>query len=409
MNLLRKAFAFWLKDGPSVERVFIDRSGGTSEAGEYVSDNSALSLSTVWACINLLAGTTATLPLMMYRTLPNGTRQPYRQHPLFNILHDSPNADQTASDFWEFTQAAIELRGNGYARKLRSSTRIIGLEPIPPTAMTPPRRLASGAIEYRWTANGKSFVGTDEDVLHIRGFGGDPLGGLSTLEFARNTFGLAKAIDRAAGKTFKNGIRPSGVLTFEKFLSKENREIAETSLAEKFTGAMNAGRPLILEGGTKWQQLSINPEDAQMLESRSFSVEEVCRFFGVPPFMIGHTEKATSWGSGLEQQVLAFRKFTLQRRLERIEQALMKQLLTPEERGQGVTIEFNLEGLLRADSAGRSAYYQSGLSNGWLTINEVRAKENLPPVAGGDVPRMQSQNVPITQTPQEADNGNQGV
>ena len=409
MNLLRKAFAFWLRDDRAVQRVFTEGTGIASETGEYISDSSALALSTVWACINLLAGTTATLPLMMYRTRPGRAREAYPDHPLFRILHDSPNADQTASDFWEFTQAAIELRGNGYARKLRSGTRIVGLEPIAPTAMATPRRLASGAIEYRWTANGKSFVGDDRDVLHIRGFGGDPLGGLSTLEFARNTFGLAKAIDRAAGKTFRNGIRPSGVLTFEKFLSKENREIAETSLAEKFTGAMNAGRPLILEGGTTWQQLSINPEDAQMLESRSFSVEEVCRFFGVPPFMIGHTEKATSWGSGLEQQVLAFRKFTLQRRLERIEQALMKQLLTPEDRAQGVSIEFNLEGLLRADSAGRAAYYQSGLTNGWLTINEVRAKENLSPVAGGDVPRMQSQNVPITQAPKEAENGNQGV
>ena len=409
MNLLRKALSFWLSDGRNVERVFVESGGLNSDAGEYISDNSALTLSTVWACVNLLAGITATLPLMIYRKLPGKTREVFENHPLYRILHDSPNADQTASDFWEFTETAIELRGNGFARKLRSGTRIIGLEPIPPTAMAPPRRLSTGAIEYRWSANGRSFVGDDQDVLHIRGFGGDPLGGLSTLEFARNTFGLAKAIDRAAGKTFKNGVRPSGVLTFEKFLSKENREIAESSLMEKFTGAMNAGRPLILEGGTKWQQLSINPEDAQMLESRAFSVEEVCRFFGVPPFMIGHTEKATSWGSGLEQQVLAFRKFTLQRRLERIEQALMKQLLTPEDRAQGVTIEFNLEGLLRADSAGRASYYQSGLTNGWLTINEVRAKENMPPVAGGDVPRMQSQNVPITQAPQEANNGNQGV
>jgi HK97 family phage portal protein len=408
MNLLRKALTFWMSDAKTVERIYLDGSG-TSDAGEYVSDRAALALSTVWACVNLLAGTTATLPLMIYKTLPGRTREVFPQHPLYRILHDSPNADQTASDFWEFTQIAVELKGNGYARKLKSGSRIVGLEPIAPGNMSPPKRLPSGAIEYRWTANGKSFRAEDDEVLHIRGFGGDPLGGLSTLEFARNTFGLARAIDRVAGATFKNGVRPSGVLTFEKFLSKENRTIAETQLMEKFTGAMNAGRPVILEGGTKWQQLSINPEDAQMLESRSYSVEEVCRFFGVPPFMIGHTEKATSWGSGLEQQVLAFRKFTLQRRLERIEQALMKQLLTPEDRAAGVTIEFNLEGLLRADSVGRAAYYQSGLTNGWMTINEVRARENLPPVPGGDVPRMQSQNVPITQAGQGAGDGNQGV
>lgn len=402
MNLFRKALSFWMRDGAAVERHYVD-GAANSDAGELVSDKSALALSSVWACVNLLAGTVSTLPLMVYRTLRDRTREPYPQHPLFGILHDSPNADQTASDFWEFAQSAIELRGNAYARKLRNGTRIIGLEPIPPTVMAPPRRLASGAIEYNWTLNGRTYRSDDQDVLHIRGFGGDPLGGLSTLEFARNTFGLAKAIDRAAAKTFKNGIRPSGAMTFDKFLSPENRAIAETTLMEKYSGAMNAGRPLILEGGTKWQQLSINPEDAQMLESRAYSVEEVCRFFGVPPFMIGHTDKATSWGSGLEQQVLAFSKFTLQRRLERIEQALMKQLLTPQDRAEGVKIEFNLEGLLRADSAGRASYYQSGLSNGWLTINEVRARENLPPVAGGEVPRMQSQNVPITQAQQGAE------
>lgn len=396
MNLFRKALSFWLSDGRTVERVYVDGSA-TSDAGEVVSDQTALALSSVWACVNLLSGTVATLPLMMYRAEAGKTREAFATHPLYGILHDSPNADQTASDFWEFMQTAIELRGNAYARKLRSGNRIIGLEPIAPGLMAPPRRLSSGQIEYNWTANGKSYRATDEDVLHIRGFGGDPLGGLSTLEFARHTFGLAKAIDRAAGTTFRNGVRPSGVLTFEKFLSKENRDVAETQLVEKYASAMNAGRPMILEGGSKWQQLSINPEDAQMLQSRGYSVEEVCRFFGVPPFMIGHTEKTTSWGSGLEQQILAFRKFTLQRRLERIEQALMKQLLTPEDRGQGVKIEFNLEGLLRADSAGRASYYQSGLTNGWLTINEVRARENLPPVTGGDVPRMQSQNVPITE------------
>jgi phage terminase large subunit-like protein len=128
----------------------------------------------------------------------------------------------------------------------------------------------------------------------------------------------------------RNGLRPSGVLTFDKFLTAEQRDVARKErLATKFIGAMNAGRPLVLEGGTKWEQLTINPEDAQMLESRGFSVEEICRFFGVPPFMIGHTEKSTSWGTGLEQQTLGFQKFTLRRRLKRIEQALEKQLLTP--------------------------------------------------------------------------------
>jgi len=153
---------------------------------------------------------------------------------------------------------------------------------------------------------------------------------------------------------------------------------------------------MILEGGWKWSSLSISPDDAQMLESCGFSVEEVCRFFGVPPHMIGHTTKSTSWGTGLEQQSIGFQRYALRRRLKRIEQAIAKQLLTQEDRARGIVVEFNLEGLLRGDSAARSNFYGSALNNGWMTINEVRALENLPPVPGGDVPRMQMQNVPIT-------------
>ena len=121
--------------------------------------------------------------------------------------------------------------------------------------------------------------------------------------------------------------------------------------------------------------------------------------FGVPPHMVGHTQNSTSWGTGLEQQTLGFQKFTLRRRLKRIEQALQKQLLSPNDIAQGITIEFSLEGLLRGDSAARSNFYASGLINGWMTINEVRGLENLPPVPGGDEPRTQMQNVPITALP----------
>ena len=203
--------------------------------------------------------------------------------------------------------------------------------------------------------------------------------------------------DGAASTVFENGARPSGVLSTDKPLTGDQRQLAEKLLQEKYIGAMNSGRPMLLDNGLTWQQLTLSPEDAQMLDSRRFSVEEICRIFGIPPHMIGHTENSTSWGSGLEQQTLGFVKFSLRRRLKRIEQAAEKQLLTARDRALGVTIEFNLEGLLRGDTASRAAFYQSGLQNGWRTINEVRALENLPPVEGGDVPRMQSQNVPITQ------------
>jgi len=371
--------------------------GQRSDADEPITDQNILGISAVWACVNLLAGTIASLPLMVYRTNSRGERTLARDHPLFRILHDSPNYDQTATDFWEYSSASIELWGNSYAAIERNGGgRVAALTPLRPDSVSV-RRLENGNLEYRWTKDGENHVGSDRAILHIRGFGGDPLGGMSTLHFGRHAFGLARAIDRAAAGTFSNGMIAQTALTFERWLTDEQRNLAETKLSEKYIGAKNSGRPIILEGGTKIDVLSIKPEDAQMLESRGFSVEEVCRFFGVPPFMVGHTQKVTSFGSGLEQQVLGFQKFTLRRRLKRIEQALEKQLLTPAERAAGLTIEFNLEGLLRGDSTARSAFYQSALTNGWMTINEVREKENLPRVEGGDVPRMQMQNVPITE------------
>lgn len=366
-----------------------------SDTGELVNDHMSLSLSVVWACVNLLAGTGGTLPLVLYRGTGD-SREVAKDHPLYRVLHDSPNFDQTDVDFLEFLFASVELHGNAYARIVRAGGQVNSLHPVAPHLVTV-RRLASGTLEYRWTEDGKAFVETDATMLHVRGFGGNPLGGLSTLRFARNTFGLARSIERAAGNTFRNGLRPSGVLTMPGVLKDDQRDAIEAGLQRKFAGAINAGRPMVLEGGVTWQQMMIDPEDAQMLESRRFSVEEICRFFGVPPFMIGHTEKSTSWGTGIEQQTLGFQKYTLRRRLRRVEKAMTKQLLSAEDRAAGYYVEFNIEGLLRADSAGRARFYQTMTQIGTMTINEVRKLENLPPVNGGDVPRMQMQNVPITE------------
>ena len=395
MNLFRK-MAGWFAPRP-LSLTDADAWRGGVDLPDMVTDASVLSLSAAWACLNLLAGTIASLPLVVYRDRKDGGRDVASGHPLYAILHDSPNDEQTALDFWEQACLALELRGNAYAEKLRIGDRVVGLYPIHPDAMSV-RRQPGRRLEYSWRdEDGVVRVGSSRDVLHIRGFGGDARGGISTLSHARKAFALASSVNAAAHKTFQNGLRPSGVITFEKFLTAEQRIEIEKLLLDKFTGAMNAGRPMILEGGTKWEQLTIDPEDAQMLESRSFSVEEIARIFGVPPSMIGHTEKSTSWGTGIEQQALGFQKFTLRRRLKRIEQALARQLLSPTDRAAGIVIEFNLEGLLRGDSAARASFYQTLLQCGVMTINEVRALENLPPVAGGDVPRMQAQNIPITQ------------
>lgn len=372
-------------------------SAGGNSSGEPVTDASVLALSTAWACINLVAGTIATLPVMVYRRVPGG-REVANGHWLYRILHDDPNADQTEVDFWEYMCASLELRGNAYAEKLRGSAgQIVGLDPIPPGIVSV-RRRDDGEIEYRWTWNGVSRRETSENVLHIRGFGGDPLGGLSPLAAGAETFGHARALNRTSGSVMRNAMLPSGVYqTPTKLNAEQTREI-EDRLAKKYQGAANAGRPLVIGHDLKWQQLTMSPGDLEMLESRNFSVEEICRMFGVPPHMVGHTAGNTQLGSSISEQTRGFSMFTLRRRVKRIEAALRKQLLTPRDVADGIIIEVNIDALLRGAPAERSAFYNAGLQNGWFTINEVRALENMPPVVGGDIPRMQMQNTPITMT-----------
>jgi len=370
-------------------------------SGESMATEGVLALSAAWACVNLIAGTIGTLPLIVYRTDSKGMRTVARDHPLWRILHESPNADQTPVDFLEFISANLELQGNGIARKnLGSKRSLVGLTPIRADIVSVHRE-NSGALRYRFTENGRYFDLPQDEILHIRGFGGGPEGGLSTLTYGRHSFSLAQALERSAGGTFKNGMRPSVVISYATFLNKDQRDLVEGRLEEKFIGAMNAGRPFVAEGGMTVAPLSMNPEDVQMLESRGFSVEDICRFFGVPPIMVGHGEKTSSWGTGVQEVTLGFVKYTLRRRLSRIEQAMRKQLLSAEDRAAGITIEFSIEGLLRGDSKARADFYKTMSAIGGLTINEIRQLENLPPVEGGDIVRLQMQNVPITDVDKE--------
>lgn len=375
---------------------FVRNQATVISAWELTRGKGALGLSATWACVNLLAGTIASLPLMVYRDV-KGVRQIARDHPLYWVLHDSPNYAQTAVDFWEQQIPAIELQGNAYARIFRRDNgEINSLIPIKPDAVNVVRK--NGRLEYRLSEDGREIVLPTEDVLHIRGPMGDALGGLSTLAACGGVFSTAEAIESAAGQTFASGMRSPGALSTADnvTLTTEQRESLLNHLRQHYVGQSKDGLPLLLDRGMKWQGFSISPDDAQMLESRRFGVEDICRIFGVPPHMIGHTENSTSWGTGIEQMTLGFVKFSLRRRLKRIEQALEKQLLTAADRVAGMRIEFNLEGLLRGDSKGRSDFYQVMVRNGLMTRNECRALENLPPIDGGDVVMVQMQDVPLT-------------
>ena len=369
----------------------------TSTSGKTVNAANALTLSTVWACTRLVAGTISSLPLIVYKDGPNETRSRFKAHPLYQLLQYSPNADQTALDFWQFMCVSLELWGNAYARIERGAgNRIVALTPVRPE-LVKVRRADDGSIRYRYVDAGKTIdIGQDE-MFHIRGFGGSPMGGLSTLSFGRQSFGLALATDEAAAQIYKNGLRPSGVLTTkdQRTLNKEQREDVYKYVVEPMAGD-NSGRPLVLEAGLEWKSIQMSSADAEVIQSRQFSVEDGCRWFGVPPHMVGHTTNTTSWGSGLEQQTIGFLIFTLRERLKRIEQAIIKQLLTPAER-LTITVEFNFEGLLRADSAARASFYSQMVQNGIMTRNEVRRLENLPPLDGGDDLTIQSNMIPAKQ------------
>lgn len=357
-----------------------------------------MGLSATWACVNLIAGTIGSLSLEVYQKT-NGVRVPAYDHPLYPILHDDPNGDLTSVDFWEYQAAAIELHGNAYAKINRIGSRVVSLDIIPPLSMTV-KRLDDGRLNYEWAERKED----EANILHIRGPLATDLGGVSALAACRRVFSGARSADSAASNIFERGAMPSGVLATDKTLTVEQRQLAEKLLTEKFVGAHNAGRPMLLDNGVKWEQLTLSPEDTQMLESRKYSGEEICRIFGVPPAMVGYGDKASNWGTGKEVDVLGFQKFTLRRRVKRIEKSIEKQLLSPADRAKGIKVGFNFEDLLRADSVARAEFYNTLIRLGVMTRNEARALEGLPPIEGGDVVTVQMQDVPLADAVRPPDN-----
>lgn len=357
---------------------------GTSSSGKVVTADKAIQLSAVWACVRLLSESISTLPLKIYVRQPDGSRKAATDHPAYSILCRRPNSEMTPSRFMLMVVASICLRGNAFIEKKFIANRLVSLVPLLPQNMVV-KRLTTGALEYKYTENGNERVIPVKNIMHIRGFGLDGVCGMMPMKTGRDVIGSAMAVEESAAKIFEQGLQSSGFLTADKALNEEQREVLRKYM-EKFTGSKNAGKIMVLEGGLKYQGVTMNPEDAQMLESRSFSIEEICRWFRVPPFMVGHTTKQSSWASSLEGMNLQFLTHTLRPLLVNIEQEIGRCLLDSDDE---VFAEFSVEGLLRADSAGRAAYYTSALQNGWMSRNDVRRLENMPPIEGGDIYTVQ--------------------
>ncbi|WP_447214200.1 phage portal protein [Enterobacter ludwigii] len=357
---------------------------GTSSSGKVVTADKAIQLSAVWACVRLLSESISTLPLKIYVRQPDGSRKAATDHSAYSILCRRPNSEMTPSRFMLMVVASICLRGNAFIEKKFIANRLVSLVPLLPQNMVV-KRLATGALEYKYTENGNERVIPIKNIMHIRGFGLDGVCGMMPMKTGRDVIGSAMAVEESAAKIFEQGLQSSGFLSSDKALDDTQREKLRGYMAA-FTGSKNAGKIMVLEGGLTYQGVTMNPEDAQMLESRAFSIEEICRWFRVPPFMVGHTTKQSSWASSLEGMNLQFLTHTLRPLLVNIEQEIGRCLLDSDDE---VFAEFSVEGLLRADSAGRAAYYTSALQNGWMSRNDVRRLENMPPIEGGDIYTVQ--------------------
>lgn len=364
----------------------------------------ALQISTVYGCVGLLARTLGTLPLFVYERDAKGQRTLARSTLLWTLLHDSPNNRMTSAEFLMALLVNFLLRGNGYARIERNAAgRAVQLWPMSADQVTP-YVLADGSLVYLYQLDGESYALGADQVLHIKDIGNGTVG-LSRLDYMRPTITEVARGQAQATRTFANGNKPSGVLMIDRVLTNEQRDLLRQSFGEVAQGS--ASRLYILEAGAKYEPVSMTPEQVQLLDSRRFGVEEVCRWFGVPPVLVGHSN-VTTWGSGVEQILDGFHKLTVRPLLVLIEQAITKRLLTPVERAR-YTVEFSYDALLRASLKDRMDIYAKAVQNGLKTRNECRQLENDAPVPGADALTAQSNLLPLDMLGKTAPQGASNV
>jgi HK97 family phage portal protein len=346
-----------------------------TSSGEPVTVDRAVALSAVWACTTLIAGSIAAMPLLLYRRGADGARERYEDHPLYDVLKTRPNPVQPVTTFWESMIVALLLRGNAFAQITRDDFgRVRALW------FTSPDRvrfelLKTGRLRY-WvtTSTGAAQPVSDDQMLHIVGpMSPDGYSGRSVITVFRETLGLGLALERYGGEFFSNAATPRGVLKTDAVLSGDAIKRLKASLAEDQEQPGSRHKTLVLEQGLEFQALGVSHEDSQFLESRRFTTEEIARIFN----MIGADIKGSMTYSNSELESLRLLKYTLGPWLARIESAVNFYCVLPAERRQ-MYAEYLPDALLATDTAGRYTAYKTGLEAGFLTIDEVRRKENLP-------------------------------
>lgn len=355
-----------------------------SQSGVAVTTDSAMRVSTFYACVKLLSEAVASLPLFVF-TRDGDEFKRATDHWLYDALHDRPNRWQTSMEWRELAMNHLCTRGNFVCRKVRSG----GAYELWP--MSPDRieihQLTDGSLRYtyRKPMSADRIVLMQEDVLHVRMMTVDGVWGMSPVSAAREALGMAIASESHGANFFQHRAFPGMVLKYPPGMSPDAKRRARETIAEMHAGFGKAYRTMILPDGVDLMPLPINNADAQFLESRNFQVSEIARFFLIPPHMIGATDKTTSWGTGIEQQTIGFVTYTLRPYLVRFEQAFSRDLLLPMGLELSHYVEFAVEGLLRGDSTTRADFYAKLFNVGVLSVNEIRKFENLGPIgADGD-------------------------
>jgi len=352
--------------------------GGDTHAGRKVSGQSAMQSSVVYACVRVLADTIASLPLVIYRRLPDGGKERAANHPSSGALKNNPNPWMTSFVWRETSQTHIHLFGNAYSVVEKNQNgRAVSFIPVKPTDVSVEFDDA-GELTYTVKSGGTLSRMPSDRVLHIPGLGFDGISGRSDIGFARQAIGLSLGAEEYGARWFGNGARPSGVYTTPGTLTDKTRGKLREALKTIHGGVSNAHRIALLEGGVTWMPTSVPPEDSQFLETRRFQAEDIARVFRVPGHMIGIRDNQPR--ANVEQEAIDFVTHTVRPWLVRWEQEINRKLFD----GTNFFAEFMVDGLLRGDFASRMAGFSTALQNGILNRNEARAMENRNAIEGGD-------------------------
>ena len=358
--------------------------GSNSAAGVSVTAETAMRVTAVFRCVSILSQTYASLPLGVYRELPNGGKEPDKSHPLYKVLHDQPNSWQTSFEWREMMAAHFALRGRCYSEIISTGgSAVNSLVPLHPDRVRP-FRAPDGKLAFEFTpldGPRRIILQSEMHFMHLMSM--DGVTPTSPIGLCREAVGLALATEEHGARLFSNGARPGGILKMPgRVKDEEMLKRLKESWNEAQGGLRNAHKVALLEEGLEWQQVGMTSEDAQFLETRKYQLAEIARIFGVPPHKIADLERSTN--NNIEHQGIEFVTDTIRPGAVRWEQALKRDLFIGNW-SRTHTPEFNLDGLMRGDSAARGQFYSTMLQNGVYNRNEVRGLENRNP---SDAPGM---------------------